>query len=244
MSSHLHRARFLDLRNAEGRAPVERPSAQAIDWSSDRGREAGLQALHAQGDPRAAAGAQRLRDVRATVARTGAPDVRGSTASNSMSATFGASLILACGTSWHAALCGKHLIERLARIPVEVDLASEFRYRDPIVGQTAISRSRSLSRGRRPTPWQRSSEAKAPRGPDASSVQRGRLDDRARRRPRHLHPCRTQRSASPRPRRSPASSSCSASSRSTLGKRAGSRRRGPGSVDHPRAAQHDSRGGW
>ena len=44
-------------------------------------------------------------------------------------------VMLACGTSWHAALCGKHLIEKLARIPVEVDLASEFRYRDPIIGK-------------------------------------------------------------------------------------------------------------
>jgi glucosamine--fructose-6-phosphate aminotransferase (isomerizing) len=44
-------------------------------------------------------------------------------------------VMLACGTSWHAALCGKHLIERVARIPVEVDLASEFRYRDPIIGK-------------------------------------------------------------------------------------------------------------
>ena len=40
--------------------------------------------------------------------------------------------IAACGTSWHAALAGKFMIERLARIPVEVDYASEFRYRDPI----------------------------------------------------------------------------------------------------------------
>ncbi len=54
-------------------------------------------------------------------------------------------VILACGTSWHAALCGKHLIETLARIPVEVDLASEFRYRDPIVrpGDLAIVISQS-----------------------------------------------------------------------------------------------------
>ena len=44
-----------------------------------------------------------------------------------------ASLILACGTSWHAALVGKFLIEELARVPVEVDYGSEFRYRDPIV---------------------------------------------------------------------------------------------------------------
>ena len=41
--------------------------------------------------------------------------------------------ILACGTSWHAALVGKHMIESLARVPVEVDYASEFRYRNPII---------------------------------------------------------------------------------------------------------------
>ena len=41
--------------------------------------------------------------------------------------------IVACGTSWHAALAGKFLIEKLARISVEVDYGSEFRYRDPII---------------------------------------------------------------------------------------------------------------
>jgi glucosamine--fructose-6-phosphate aminotransferase (isomerizing) len=41
--------------------------------------------------------------------------------------------ILACGTSWHSALIGKFLIEELARIPVEVDYGSEYRYRQPIV---------------------------------------------------------------------------------------------------------------
>jgi glucosamine--fructose-6-phosphate aminotransferase (isomerizing) len=41
--------------------------------------------------------------------------------------------IVACGTSWHAGLAGKFLIEKLARVPVEVDYGSEFRYRDPIV---------------------------------------------------------------------------------------------------------------
>jgi len=41
--------------------------------------------------------------------------------------------IIACGTSWHAALAGKFTIEKLARIPVEVDYGSEFRYRDPLV---------------------------------------------------------------------------------------------------------------
>jgi len=42
--------------------------------------------------------------------------------------------ITACGTSWHAGLAGKFMIERLARVPVEVDYASEWRYRDPIIG--------------------------------------------------------------------------------------------------------------
>ena len=42
-------------------------------------------------------------------------------------------IIVACGTSWHAALIGKHLIESLCRIPVEVEYASEFRYRDPVI---------------------------------------------------------------------------------------------------------------
>jgi glucosamine--fructose-6-phosphate aminotransferase (isomerizing) len=46
--------------------------------------------------------------------------------------------IAACGTSWHAALAGKYMIERLARVPVEVDYASEFRYRDPIIGPKSI----------------------------------------------------------------------------------------------------------
>jgi glucosamine--fructose-6-phosphate aminotransferase (isomerizing) len=41
--------------------------------------------------------------------------------------------IVACGTSWHSALAGKFMIEQLARIPVEVDYGSEFRYRDPIL---------------------------------------------------------------------------------------------------------------
>ncbi|HYK61392.1 MAG TPA: glutamine--fructose-6-phosphate transaminase (isomerizing) [Bryobacteraceae bacterium] len=47
--------------------------------------------------------------------------------------------IVACGTSWHAAVAGKFMIERLARIPVEVDYGSEFRYRDPLVGRDTLT---------------------------------------------------------------------------------------------------------
>jgi len=47
--------------------------------------------------------------------------------------------IIACGTSWHAALAGKFMIEKLARIPVEVDYGSEFRYRDPILDEDTLT---------------------------------------------------------------------------------------------------------
>lgn len=47
-------------------------------------------------------------------------------------------IIAACGTSWHSALIGEYLIEELARIPVEVEYASEFRYRNPILGPQDI----------------------------------------------------------------------------------------------------------
>ena len=47
--------------------------------------------------------------------------------------------IIACGTSWHAALAGKFMIERLARIPTEVDYGSEFRYRDPLVSSDTLT---------------------------------------------------------------------------------------------------------
>jgi glucosamine--fructose-6-phosphate aminotransferase (isomerizing) len=54
-------------------------------------------------------------------------------------------IMIGCGTSWHAALVGEYLIEELARIPVEVEYASEFRYRNPLISENdmviAISQS-------------------------------------------------------------------------------------------------------
>ena len=47
--------------------------------------------------------------------------------------------ILACGTSWHAGLIGKFLIEHIARLPVEVDYGSEYRYRDPIANEKVLA---------------------------------------------------------------------------------------------------------
>ncbi|HPO15420.1 MAG TPA: glutamine--fructose-6-phosphate transaminase (isomerizing) [Candidatus Hydrogenedentes bacterium] len=47
-------------------------------------------------------------------------------------------VIVACGTAWHAGMVGKYLIEKFAKVPVELDLASEYRYRDPIVPKNTI----------------------------------------------------------------------------------------------------------
>ncbi len=51
---------------------------------------------------------------------------------------FDRCLLVACGTAWHAGLVGKFLIENLARLPVEVDYADEFRYRDPVIDERTL----------------------------------------------------------------------------------------------------------
>lgn len=51
---------------------------------------------------------------------------------------FNKIFIVACGTAYHAGLVGKYYIEKMARIPVEVDIASEFRYRDPIIDEHTL----------------------------------------------------------------------------------------------------------
>ena len=114
--------------------------------------------------------------------------------------------ILACGTSWHAALVGKFLIEQLARVPVEVDYGSEYRYRNPIVDdQHAGRRHHAVGRDRRHARGAARSEARGRRAasPSATSSaawRRARPTARSTRTP-------ARRSASRRPRRSPRSSS-------------------------------------
>lgn len=53
-------------------------------------------------------------------------------------ANFNRIYIVACGTAYHAGIVGKYAIEKLARIPVEVDIASEFKYRDPIIDEHSL----------------------------------------------------------------------------------------------------------
>lgn len=114
--------------------PVERPSRE-IDWSPVAAEKQGykhfmLKEIHEQ--PRVLSDAM---SGRFTVV---VPDVILDDVELDVS-KFDRIIILACGTSWHAALCGKYLIESVARIPVEVDLASEFRYRDPIVSERDLA---------------------------------------------------------------------------------------------------------
>lgn len=119
--------------NAKGE-PVQRPSRE-IDWSPVAAEKQGykhfmLKEIHEQ--PRVLSDAM---SGRFTVV---VPDVILDDVELDVS-KFDRIIILACGTSWHAALCGKYLIESVARIPVEVDLASEFRYRNPIVSERDLA---------------------------------------------------------------------------------------------------------
>lgn len=57
---------------------------------------------------------------------------------NKQLAAFDKIVILACGTAYHAGMVGKYIIEKLARVPVSVDAASEFRYREPIVDKKTL----------------------------------------------------------------------------------------------------------
>ena len=86
--------------------------------------------------------------------------------------------IVACGTSWHAGLAGKFMMEKLAQIPVEVDYGSEFRYRDPIV-------KAKLGRCHQPVRRNSGHTSGATRGAskgreDAGDLQRGRVNDYSR----------------------------------------------------------------
>ena len=121
------------------RRPRRLEEEHAGHLGSGDGREGGLQALHAQGDLRAAAGRSRRRCSAARRSRPARSSWRRSRSLTHVLEQVERVVILACGTSWHAALVGKFLIEELARVPVEVDYGSEFRYRDPIVSKNTLA---------------------------------------------------------------------------------------------------------
>jgi glucosamine--fructose-6-phosphate aminotransferase (isomerizing) len=132
-------ARFLTLDGT----PVAK-ELQTVDWSSQSAEKEGfphfmLKEIFEQ--PKA------VRDTMAGTLRHGEGDVCLELLgmSDAQLAAVEKIFIVACGSSWHAALVGKYLLEEQCRLPVEVDIASEFRYREPLVSQKhlllAISQS-------------------------------------------------------------------------------------------------------
>ncbi len=115
---------------AEG-TPVSR-EVEEIDWDQDAAEKGGyetfmLKEIHEQAD----AVAETITDRLSEVDRV---DLSELDLSDDFVAGMRRIVIVACGTSYHAGLVGRYAIEQWARIPVEMDVASEYRYRDPVVG--------------------------------------------------------------------------------------------------------------
>ena len=109
--------------------PVERP-VERIDWDAEEAEKGGyetfmLKEIHEQAD----AVAETIAD------RTARPDgIDLPELDDELLRDCRRIVIVACGTSYHAGLIGRYAIEEWARVPVEMDIASEYRYRNPIVG--------------------------------------------------------------------------------------------------------------
>ncbi|MBK7864752.1 MAG: glutamine--fructose-6-phosphate transaminase (isomerizing) [Archangiaceae bacterium] len=129
-------AKSVELFDREGKK-IERP-VRRIDWTSTMAEKGGHKhfmhkEIHEQ--PRALADTLRGRVLRSE----GAVHFEGFALTPDQAKALTKVTILACGTSWHSGLTGRWMIESLARLPVEVELASEFRYRDPLVEKSHLA---------------------------------------------------------------------------------------------------------
>ncbi|MGD0836992.1 MAG: glutamine--fructose-6-phosphate transaminase (isomerizing) [Polyangia bacterium] len=131
-------ASTVELTDVDGRPRAR--AAKTITWTAAQAEKAGyphfmLKEIHEQ--PQAVSDTLRSRLL------LDASDV--SLDGQALGSVDGRVLILACGTSYHAGLVGKFLIENIARVACEVDLASEFRYREPVVtgGDLVVAISQS-----------------------------------------------------------------------------------------------------
>ncbi|MBA2793709.1 MAG: glutamine--fructose-6-phosphate transaminase (isomerizing) [Thermoleophilaceae bacterium] len=120
-------SRFLD---ASG-APVER-SVEEVDWDQETAEKGGyetfmLKEIHEQPDAVAETVVDRLAHGTVELGEIGVTDAE--------LRDLRRVVIVACGTSWHAGLVGRYAIEAWSRVPVEVEVASEFRYRDPVIDE-------------------------------------------------------------------------------------------------------------
>jgi glucosamine--fructose-6-phosphate aminotransferase (isomerizing) len=113
--------------------PVER-AVERLDWNAEVAEKGGyetfmLKEIHEQADAVAETIADRtVRSDGVDLGDLGAID-------DALLARLRRVVIVACGTSYHAGLIGRYAIEQWARVPVEIDIASEYRYRDPVVGE-------------------------------------------------------------------------------------------------------------
>jgi glucosamine--fructose-6-phosphate aminotransferase (isomerizing) len=117
---------------AETGEPVER-AVEIVDWDAAEAEKGGyetymLKEIHEQADAVAETIADR------TVRRDGVDLGDLGAIDDELLSAVKRIVIVACGTSYHAGLVGRYAIEQWARVPVEMDIASEYRYRDPIVG--------------------------------------------------------------------------------------------------------------
>ncbi|MGE0067427.1 MAG: glutamine--fructose-6-phosphate transaminase (isomerizing) [Solirubrobacterales bacterium] len=118
------------ITDTEG-APIER-AVEAVTWDADAAEKGGyetfmLKEIHEQADAVAETIADRLPGDDGV-------DLSDVALDDEFLRTVGRIVIVACGTSYHAGLIGRYAIEEWARVPVEMDIASEYRYRNPVVG--------------------------------------------------------------------------------------------------------------
>jgi glutamine---fructose-6-phosphate transaminase (isomerizing) len=118
------------ITDAEG-APVER-EAEEVNWDAEAAEKGGyetfmLKEIHEQADAVAETLADRLPGEDGV-------DLSDVALADSLLREVRRIVIVACGTSYHAGLVGRYAIEEWARVPVEMDIASEYRYRNPVVG--------------------------------------------------------------------------------------------------------------
>ena len=110
-------------------------AVQTVTWDVEQAQKDGyehfmLKEIHEQPDA--------LRHTISPRVKNGLPDWSGDGLPKDFFCRFERIQIVACGTAMHAGMIGKTIIEKLARIPVEVDIASEFRYRDPILTENTL----------------------------------------------------------------------------------------------------------
>ncbi len=111
--------------------PVEK-EASVAEWDVESAQKCGyphfmIKEIHEQPDV--------VRKTVDSLVRDGVPDFSDVGLTDEMLAGFGRIFIVACGTAMHAGIVARYAIEKLARVPVTVEVASEFRYMDPIVGE-------------------------------------------------------------------------------------------------------------